>query len=212
MKASMAHQDVSNNEPDVSFDTSANTSTSTSTSKSTQIVSPAEPVPTLPPVLSGRAQMEQERIARQKAREAQNGIKPATSSMSHIKPALPTGNARIATMSDLSSRNAEAGPSSNGAPRPVNRIQPPPSRPTYHPLQSPGPFPTDAAGEYYLDGEMRHNALTIGRSSTAPTFSPKQIVGKVSPNLRTSRTLADHSAQRDIFDCHVQLLHRRRMA
>jgi len=192
----------------VSFDTSVNTSTSTSTSKSTQIVTPAEPVPTLPPVLSGRAQMEQERIARQKAREAQDGVKPAPSS-SNVKTTLPSSNPRIATMSDLSSRNAEAGPSSNGAPRPVNKIQPPPTKPTYHPLQSPGPFPTDAAGEYYLDGEMRHNALIIGRSSTAPTFSPKQIVGKVSPNLRTSRTLADHSAQRDIFDCHLQFLHRR---
>lgn len=208
MKASMAHQDTSLNEPDVSFDTSANTSTSTSTSNSTQIVTPAEPVPTLPPVLSGRAQMEQERIARQKAREAQNGAKSVPSS-SNVKPTLPGGNSRIATMSELSSRNAEAGPSSNGAPRPVNNTRPPPpSKPTYHPLQSPGPFPTDAAGEYYLDGEMRHNALIIGRSSTAPTFSPKQIVGKVSPNLRTSRTLADHSAQRDIFDCHVQFLYR----
>jgi tyrosyl-DNA phosphodiesterase-1 len=181
MKASMAHEDISYDD-DTSIDLLANTSGSTNTSESTQIATPAEPAPTLPPVLSGRAQMEQERIARQKAREAQNGIKPTASSSINIKPTLPTGNARIATMSDLSSRNAEAGPSSssNGVPRPVNNTRPTISRPNYHPLQSPKPFPIDAAGEYYLDGEMRHNALAIGNPSTAPTFSPKQIVGKVS--------------------------------
>jgi tyrosyl-DNA phosphodiesterase-1 len=207
----MANQDISYNE-DTSIDVLANTPGSTSTSDSTQIATPAEPTPTLPPVLSGRAQMEQERIARQKAREAQNGIKPTASSSVNVKPTLPSSNARIATMSDLSSQNAEAGPSSNGVPKPVNNVRPPPPKPTYHPLQSAEPFPIDAAGEYYLDGEMRHNALSIGSPSTAPTFSPKQIVGKVSLHSRPCCALADQVAQRNLVDCHVQFLYRRRMA
>jgi tyrosyl-DNA phosphodiesterase-1 len=81
-------------------------------------------------------------------------------------------------MSDLS-KNAEAGPSTA---KTNNGMRPPPprnTRPSHHPLQSSGPFPSDAAGEYYLDGEMRHNALSIGNPTSAPTFSPQQVVGKV---------------------------------
>jgi len=172
MKASMA-EEVSD-EPDLSGP--GNTSGSTDTSVT--IASPADTAPTLPPVLSGRAQMEQERIARQKAREGQTGnSQPSASTTSNVKPTQSTGS-RIATMADLS-RNAEAGPSSNTT-RNTNGSKPITRSPTYHPLQSIGPFPTDAAGEYYLDGEMRHNSLTVGRASSAPTFSPQQIVGKVS--------------------------------
>jgi tyrosyl-DNA phosphodiesterase-1 len=167
-------------EPDLSG--RGNTSGSTDTSISTKIATPAEPTPTLPPVLSGRAQMEQERIARQKAREGQSGSsQPSASTASNVKPTPSTGS-RIATMADLS-RNAEAGPSSNTS-RATNGSKSTTRPPTYHPLQSTGPFPTDAAGEYYLDGEMRHNALTIGRATSAPTFSPQQIVGKVSYETR----------------------------
>jgi len=174
MKASMAHEEVE--EPDLS--NPGNTSGSTDTSISTKIATPAESAPTLPPVLSGRAQMEQERIARQKAREGQTGnAQPSVSTTSNVKPTQSTGS-RISTMADLS-RNAEAGPSSNTT-RNTNGSKPTTRPPTYHPLQSTGPFPTDAAGEYYLDGEMRHNSLTVGRASSAPTFSPQQIVGKVS--------------------------------
>jgi tyrosyl-DNA phosphodiesterase-1 len=82
-------------------------------------------------------------------------------------------------MSDLS-KNAEAGPSTAKA---SNGMRPPPprnTRPSHHPLQSSGPFPSDAAGEYYLDGEMRHNALSIGNPTSEPTFSSKQVVGKAS--------------------------------
>jgi len=172
MKASMAHEEAE--EPDLS----GPGNTSGSTDNSVTIATPAETAPTLPPVLSGRAQMEQERIARQKAREGQTSTsQPSVSTTSNIKPTPSTGS-RIATMSDLS-RNAEAGPSSNTT-RNTNGSKSTTRPPTYHPLQSTGPFPTDAAGEYYLDGEMRHNALTIGRTSSAPTFSPQQIVGKVS--------------------------------
>jgi len=174
MKASMA-EEISE-EPDLSG--LGNTSASTDTSNSVTIATPSGLTPTLPPVLTGRAQMEQERIARQKAREGQTGSsQPSVSTVSNAKPTPSTGS-RIATMADLS-RNAEAGPSSNTS-RATNRSRPTAPPPTYHPLQSTGPFPTDAAGEYYLDGEMRHNALTIGRATPAPTFSAQQIVGKVS--------------------------------
>jgi len=183
MKASMAHEEVTE-EPDLSGP--GNTSGSTDTSVSTKIATPAESVPTLPSVLSGRAQMEQERIARQKAREGQTGnSQPSATITSNTKPAQSTSS-KIATMADLS-RNAEAGPSSNTA-RTTNVSRPTTRPPTYHPLQSTGPFPTDAAGEYYLDGEMRHNALTIGQTTSAPTFSAEQIVGKVSCRTRNYLT------------------------
>lgn len=178
MKASMA-EGVPADEPDVPE--LGDTSTSTDQSVPSQIATPSEPTPTLPPVLTGRAQMEQERIARQKAREGQaGGSKSTPPSVSNVKPALSPGTSRIATMADLP-RNAEAGPStSQPTAKSTNGNKAVVNPPTHHPLQSTGPFPSDAAGEYYLDGEMRHNALSIGRSSTAPTFSPQQIVGKVS--------------------------------
>ncbi|GMK53628.1 hypothetical protein CspeluHIS016_0102140 [Cutaneotrichosporon spelunceum] len=47
-----------------------------------------------------------------------------------------------------------------------------------HPLQSRGTFPTDAAGEYYLDGELRHVRLQIGSSTTDSTFSPQSVFGQ----------------------------------
>lgn len=181
MKASMAHEEAPVEEAESSGP--GDLSHSTGSSKSTTIATPVETAPTLPPVLSGRAQMEQERIARQKARKGQSGSSQpsaSTTSTSNVKSA-PSSNSRIATMADLN-RNAEAGPSSSNNVRPINGSKSAPRPPTHHPLQSIGPFPTDAAGEYYLEGEMRHNALSIGRASTAPTFSPQQIVGKVSLN------------------------------
>ena len=201
MKASMAYEEISE-EPDLSGP--GNTSGSTDTSISTNTATPVETAPTLPPVLSGRAQMEQERIARQKAREGQTGSSQptaSTTSKSITKPA-PSTSSKIATMADIS-RNAEAGPSSNTArgtngSRPLTR----PTVPNYHPLQSTGPFPTDDAGEYYLDGEMRHNALTIGRTSTAPTFSAEQIVGKVSCQSRNGFTgLTSRKAKSPYSSC-----------
>lgn len=193
----MAYEEVSE-EPDLSGP--GNTSGSTDTSISTNIATPAETVPILPPVLSGRAQMEQERIARQKAREGQTGnSQPSATTTSNTKPA-PLTSSKIATMADLS-RNAEAGPSSNTA-KTTNVWKPTTRPPTYHPLQSTGPFPTDAAGEYYLDGEMRHNALTIGRPTSAPTFSAKQIVGKVSCRARNGiPKLTDRKAKSPYLSC-----------
>jgi tyrosyl-DNA phosphodiesterase-1 len=172
MKASMS-QDVSRPEtPEVSR----------------SIATPLAPAPVIAPitetkptsVLGNRAQMEAERIARQKAREGQNGSsQPSSSAVTATKAPASSSGPKIATMSDLHSRNAEAGPSSSN--RQINTVNTSskPYKSTHHPLQSRGPFPTDAAGEYYLDGEMRHNALTIGNPSEAPTFTPHQVVGKV---------------------------------
>lgn len=138
---------------------------------------PALPAAVLPTVLSGRAQMEAERIARQKAREAAG---PTSGTTSTASSRLPTQtSSRVATMSDLTTRN-DAGPSTAPSSSKANGSGQPRRPATHHPLQSPGPFPSDAAGEYYLDGELRHVALTIGQPSQARTFSPQQVVGTVS--------------------------------
>lgn len=116
--------------------------------------------------LLDRAQMERERLARQAARQAQ------AQSSSDPKPALSSSSsggtsARIATLSSLP--ESQAGPSRQARS----------SSSSLHPLQSSGPFPSDAAGEYYLDGEMRHSELDIGQPTTAPTFHIDQMIGKV---------------------------------
>lgn len=147
----------------------------------------------LPPVLSGRAQMEQERLARQRAREASGpSSKEGMSASSALQVKRETPPSRIATMTDIVSRdiNAASSSSASGSKSRVTNGTTSRSRPsTHHPLQSAGPFPTDAAGEYYLDGELRHVALTIGNKTEAPTFSPRQVVGAVSPNLHPFRLL-----------------------
>jgi hypothetical protein len=52
---------------------------------------------------------------------------------------------------------------------------------SHRPLYSDsGVFPSDAAGEYYLDGEMRHTSLTLGSRNDERTFSPQQVYGPVS--------------------------------
>ena len=149
----------------------------------------------LPPVLSGRAQMEQERLERQKARAMASGkpsTTPAAASGSTPIPTIasgsrsPTGPSVVKTIADLDtdSKTGSSGSASTSRPRPVASGSS--SRPrvsSHHPLQSSGPFPSDAAGEYYLDGELRHTALTIGKPTDAPTFSPKQVVGKVSLSI-----------------------------
>lgn len=61
-----------------------------------------------------------------------------------------------------------------------------------HPLQSPGPLPLDAAGEYYLDGEMRQIDVTIGKATALQTFTVDQVIGRVScPELLEVREPAD---------------------
>lgn len=101
-----------------------------------------------------RAQLERERLARQ-AQRSQGGNSqpeagPSSASMSS------TGLAGRSNSSASSTRLSN------------------------HPLQSRGLFPTDAAGEYYLDGELRHVRLRIGNSTTENTFSPQNVFGKVS--------------------------------
>lgn len=53
-------------------------------------------------------------------------------------------------------------------------------RDTGHPLQSSGPSPRDAAGEYYLDGELRHTKLRIGEASSDRTFTAQDVFESVS--------------------------------
>jgi tyrosyl-DNA phosphodiesterase-1 len=126
--------------------------------------------------LSDRAQMEKERLARQAAREAKagqpRGSGVATALSQSGQPSIPS-----------------AGPS---MPRAQSII---------HPLQSPGPFPSDAAGEYYLDGELRHSTLTIGEPATEPTFDPQRVIGKVSVGQLTWLTITQTSQISLIIMC-----------
>lgn len=140
----------------------------------------------LPLVLTGRAQMEQERLERQRARQAAAGksgnvTAVAANGNTSQPPVSGARHAQVTTMADLNSRST--GESSSSAttskPRPVVGGPSRTKATAHHPLQSSGPFPSDAAGEYYLDGELRHTALTIGKPTDSPTFSPRQIVGKV---------------------------------
>lgn len=152
----------------------------------------------LPPVLTGRAQMEQERLERQRVREASNGRSSGTAtnvvSTSSARPVQPPPAVpvQVKTMADLnrSSSGEVAGSASGSRPIPVNGATSNGARAkkSYHPLQSPGPFPTDAAGEYYLDGELRHVSLSIGSKTDSPTFSPHQVVGAVRSRLSTLKS------------------------
>jgi tyrosyl-DNA phosphodiesterase-1 len=149
--------------------------------------------------LSDRAQMEQERLARQAARNAQpSGSNPAVSS-----------STKGASTSQAIPLQASAGPSratgshsQSTAPR--------------HPLQAPGPFPSDAAGEYYPDGELRNSTLTIGQETSERTFDARDVIGRVRLPSRWIRywvMLADATSDiPDLTHHHVQLRHRQRVA
>lgn len=145
----------------------------------------ADPVPRLQAggILGDRARMEQERLARQAARLGAAGgtssATPASSVNSASKPP-EVGSSRVATLGDY--RTDVANPSGSVYPGQSTVAESRSQRPhsSTHPLQSPGPFPTDVAGEYYLEGEMRHTAMSIGTPSTDRTFSPEQVIGDVS--------------------------------
>ncbi|WWC70762.1 uncharacterized protein I206_104713 [Kwoniella pini CBS 10737] len=114
-----------------------------------------------------RAQLERERRERQAARQAAStpASDTPTPNASSANTRPQAGPSRIAGMSSISS-GPTAGPSTpraNSSPK--------------HPLQSEGSFPSDAAGEYYPYGELRHVALTIAEPTTERTFSPKQVIG-----------------------------------
>ena len=127
--------------------------------------------------LGDRAQMERERIARQEAKLAQ-GINGGLAKAPQASSSSSTS--RVIGLSDLPTSD---GPSSsrptNGS---TNGNRPSTKPPRLHPLQSAGPFPRDAAGEYYLDGEMRNTHLEIGDPTSDPTFAPQDMMGKVSSN------------------------------
>ncbi|EIW73567.1 hypothetical protein TREMEDRAFT_70993 [Tremella mesenterica DSM 1558] len=136
-----------------------------------------------------RAQLEKERLARQAARAAASADtssavgKPLEASLLST-PAAPTSTgADSATdgRSKLQSlRGNGAGPS-NVTAKPVVVTSSSSEAPrSVHPYHQSGPLPRDAAGEYYLNGELRHSALTIGRPTTEPTFSLPQVIGKTS--------------------------------
>lgn len=109
-----------------------------------------------------RAQMEKERLARLATRQGSNGEGSAKDSPAPASSARPPPS-------------SGPGPSSRGGPS-----SPPKTAQSDHPYQGRGPFPRDAAGEYYLDGELRHVALKIGRATSDPTFSPRDVFGNVS--------------------------------
>lgn len=131
-----------------------------------------------------RAQMEKERLARQAARAGQSGEKPANGGAPGISRASTShtttnSSSGVKSLTDLKARESNGNLPTAAA----NRNDAGPShayRPTEHPLQAAGPFPSDAAGEYYLDSELRHTAMSIGSPSKERTFSPQQVIGKVS--------------------------------
>ncbi|KAL1412875.1 hypothetical protein Q8F55_000624 [Vanrija albida] len=148
--------------------------TSVSASSSSKAASSGVPTPVEPAAAGGlklgglmidRAQLEKERLARQAAKEG----KPL--------PDVVSPNAAA------SSSKAPVPPSQHQQPAASHNVPGPSSTPTRypnHPLQTASAPPHDAAGEYFLDGELRHVALRIGNSSTGRTFSPRQVFGDTS--------------------------------
>ena len=158
---------------------------------------PLSPAPraALQGILSDRAQMEKERLARQAQKQA--NLSATTSSNTKDSLSTPisprtvvtpqrTEGAKVATLNDFRTtalspkRSAYPGRTVEGITSGVHfastsRINFDP----YHPLQS-HPSGRDAAGDYFLDGELRHTTMTIGTPSDAPTFSPEVVIGDVS--------------------------------
>lgn len=114
-----------------------------------------------------RAAMEKERLARQAARQG------TTAAGSNNE----TSSSANATSSTAPSAQTAGGstsrPFSSSAPSPGTRLRD-------HPLQSTGPFPRDKAGEYYLDGELRHVHLGIGDPTTESVFTIRDVFAGVS--------------------------------
>lgn len=145
---------------------------------------PPTPAPTALPisaasgVLGDRAAMEKERLERQAARLASTTKGYSVVKMPAPPTPRPSRSGGITTLGDLANRsgNGHASSSSQSI------------RQSAHPVQSPGPFPSDAAGEYYLDGETRHSALTIGNDATEPTFGPADVIGRVSDHVHGKLT------------------------
>jgi tyrosyl-DNA phosphodiesterase-1 len=127
-----------------------------------------------------RAQMERDRIARQAARMG-TSVKPEVSKPVESRNAVASSSKGASSSNAASSYRAIPSSSKPSSSNGAGRTLPPPlPRLKDHPIQSAGPFPRDAAGEYYVDGELRHVSLRIGRDSTAKIFSPRDVFGKVS--------------------------------
>lgn len=116
-------------------------------------------------LLVDRAQLERERLARQAAKEG--------------KPA-PSTEATNATASSSNPPTSASHHQPAAASTSVPGSSSAPTRVTNHPLQTASSPPSDAAGQYFLDGELRHVALSIGINNSARTFSPSQVFGEVS--------------------------------
>ena len=180
------------------------TSLSSQTARSSTEAAPITTSGPLNVLALDRAQMERERLARQAAKQAQ-ALSPAASEHVHLPKIATTRTGEIIPASSNPSftartaksemlrpvndvnRNTDgdkhiAGPSSTGS-NSLNsdRGSMMTGRPTGHPLQSSEPFLSDAAGEYYLAGEMRHTQLDIGESTDARTFALPHVIGEVSP-------------------------------
>jgi len=190
-----------------------------------------------------RVQLEQERLARQAARQSQAQMtkvdeKHSTPPILPVKPnTRPAENGRSSGLTSHLSRSTQEasvapGPPANGSKRSSNGVthiagpsregddgsrgstrRGVPDRTTNHPLQSAEPFPVDEAGECYVDGEMRHTELTIGEPTTARTFSPSQVIGKVRFHLDVNTIFSRLFAEISDLPHHTVLFRdRRRLA
>ena len=133
---------------------------------------PAAPAPqiNMNGALGDRAQMERDRLARQAAKQSTPATTSADASTLAASGSRAYVPARLRSLADLSnSRSPTPPPASAQAPATA-----------LHPFHSSTPFLSDAGGQYFLDGEMRHTALTIGTPATERTFSPADMLGDVS--------------------------------
>ena len=136
--------------------------------------------------LIDRAQLERERLARQAARSASGSSAAPSLSADTLTSAVTSRSPSLANGRDVlrelrqernvfgSQGSSDAIASSSSSKRDG------PSTSHNHPFQQTPPLPRDAGGEYFLHGEIRHVALTIGEPDESPTFTLPQVVGEVS--------------------------------
>ncbi|KJE03342.1 tyrosyl-DNA phosphodiesterase 1 [Cryptococcus gattii NT-10] len=110
-----------------------------------------------------RAQMNRERLERQAARDKAEAKQPRREG--------------IPTFEQTSSRRPQARKAASAQWPPLTGI---------HPFQGTAPFPRDAAGEYYVEGELRHtgnmwandnSAGSLPSPTPSPTFSLTHVIG-----------------------------------
>lgn len=156
-----------------------------------EIVLKSATTPTIPrpasanSLFSDRAKMEEERLARQLAKSggsagpSRPGSTSATSgsgtSAGIAGPSISRPIAQDPRPSDSAPRAQPSAMNGNGNSRTI-----PARPPIQHPYQASGSFPRDAAGEYYLDGELRHTHIADAGRSSEPVFTAQSILGNVS--------------------------------